>query len=256
MEQLYTIGQVAKLKGVSPRMLRYYDQLGILVPKSVDAQTGYRRYTLDQMVEIDVIRMCVESGIPLAELAAIQERDPAQAPLNLLVEAQSRLAARIESLGRVKRSIDDYLAELADGKSMPRDGEGGSMQSGVAVALLWERSRFDAGAYLRAMTELEGVCRQRGLATFLRRGMAFDAVAGGVYVFIEVASARGLGVGAGIAVLTLPEGPFQGAVIEAGDVAEAFGAGYLAAARCSSGRTNGRSRSMGKTGCRGLPKTG
>lgn len=229
MEQLYTIGQVSKLKGVSPRMLRYYDQLGILVPKSVDAQTGYRRYTLDQMVEIDVIRMCVESGIPLAELAAIQERDPAQAPLNLLVEAQSRLAARIESLGRVKRSIDDYLAELADGRSMPRDGEGGSMPSGVAVALLWERSRFDAGAYLRAMTELEGVCRQRGLATFLRRGMAFDAVAGGVYVFIEVASARGLGVGAGIAVLTLPEGPFQGAVIEAGDVAEAFGAGYLAA---------------------------
>lgn len=229
MEQLYTIGQVSKLKGVSPRMLRYYDQLGILVPKSVDAQTGYRRYTLDQMVEIDVIRMCVESGIPLAELAAIQERDPAQAPLNLLVEAQSRLAARIESLGRVKRSIDDYLAELADGKSMPRDGEGGSMPSGVALALLWERSRFDAGAYLRAMTELEGVCRQRGLATFLRRGMAFDAVAGGVHVFIEVASARGLGVGAGVTVLTLPEGPFQGAVIEAGDVAEAFGAGYLAA---------------------------
>lgn len=229
MEQLYTIGQVSKLKGVSPRMLRYYDQLGILVPKSVDAQTGYRRYTLDQMVEIDVIRMCVESGIPLAELAAIQERDPKQAPLNLLVEAQSRLAARIESLGRVKRSIDDYLAELADGRSMPRDGEGGSMPSGVAVALRWERSRFDAGTYLRAMTELEGVCRQRGLATFLRRGMAFDAVAGGVHVFIEVASARGLGVGAGIAVLTLPEGPFQGAVIEAGDVAEAFGAGYLAA---------------------------
>lgn len=228
MEQLYTIGQVSKLKGVSPRMLRYYDQLGILVPKSVDAQTGYRRYTLDQMVEIDVIRMCVESGIPLAELAAIQERDPKQAPLNLLVEAQSRLAARIESLGRVKRSIDDYLAELADGRSMPRDGEGGSMPSGVALALLWERSRFDAGTYLRAMTELEGVCRQRGLATFLRRGMAFDAVAGGAHVFIEVASARGLGVGAGIAVLTLPE-PFQGAVIEAGDVAEAFGAGYLAA---------------------------
>lgn len=229
MEQLYTIGQASKLKGVSPRMLRYYDQLGILVPKSVDAQTGYRRYTLDQMVEIDVIRMCVESGIPLAELAAIQERDPKQAPLNLLVEAQSRLAARIESLGRVKRSIDDYLAELADGRSMPRDGEGGSMPSGVAVALLWERSRFDAGTYLRAMTELEGVCRQRGLATFLRRGMAFDAVAGGVHVFIEVASAWGLGVGAGVTVLTLPEGPFQGAVIEAGDVAEAFGAGYLAA---------------------------
>lgn len=229
MEQLYTIGQVSKLKGVSPRMLRYYDQLGILAPKSVDAQTGYRRYTLDQMVEIDVIRMCVESGIPLAELAAIQERDPKQAPLNLLVEAQSRLAARIESLGRVKRSIDDYLAELADGRSMPRDGEGGSMPSGVAVALLWERSRFDAGAYLRAMTELEGVCRQRGLATFLRRGMAFDAVAGGVYVFIEVASARGLGFGADVTVLTLPEGPFQGAVIEAGDVAEAFGTGYLAA---------------------------
>ena len=232
MEQLYTIGQVSKLKGVSPRMLRYYDQLRGPRSRSRWMRRRAIAATRSTRWSRSTSSACAwRAAIPLAELAAIQERDPKQAPLNLLVEAQSRLAARIESLGRVKRSIDDYLAELADGKSMPRDGEGGSMPSGVAVALLWERSRFDAGAYLRAMTELEGVCRQRGLATFLRRGMAFDAVAGGVYVFIEVASARGLGVGAGIAVLdtargAVPRGRGRGPAMSPGGHSRA---GYLAA---------------------------
>ena len=39
---MFTIGDFAKLGGVSVRMLRHYDALGLLPPASVDPVSGYR----------------------------------------------------------------------------------------------------------------------------------------------------------------------------------------------------------------------
>ncbi len=38
------IGEFSKLSGVSVRMLRHYDEIGLLVPDSIDPVTGYRYY--------------------------------------------------------------------------------------------------------------------------------------------------------------------------------------------------------------------
>ena len=243
MEQLYSIGQVSKLKGVSPRMLRYYDKLGILVPRSVDDETGYRRYTLDQMVELDVIRMCIDAGIPLAELAVMQEQQPARAAAYLLEEARARLTARIGALERTRLSIDDYLAELGDERTMPRNSTPSTLPPGMAVAQPWKRRHFDGRAYLRSMTQLEEACRQRELAPFLKRGIAFDIAKQQAWAFIEVAPSEGLwaeskdqsaAMEADAAqpaptILTLPEGRFEGSEIEGGGVTEAFEKGFAAA---------------------------
>lgn len=243
MEQFYSIGQVSKLKGVSPRMLRYYDKLGILVPRSVDDETGYRRYTLDQMVELDVIRMCIDAGIPLAELAVMQEQQPARAAAYLLEEARARLTARIGALERTRLSIDDYLAELGDERAMPRCGAIGELPPGMAVALPWKGRRFDGRAYLRSMTQLEETCRQRGLAPFLKRGIAFDVAKQRSWAFIEVAPAAGLlsepedqsaaaatdAASPAPTILALPEGRFEGSEIEGGGVTEVFEKGFAAA---------------------------
>jgi len=37
------IGDFSKLSRISIRMLRHYDEIGLLVPKSTDSFTGYRR---------------------------------------------------------------------------------------------------------------------------------------------------------------------------------------------------------------------
>lgn len=229
MEQLYTVGQVSKLKGVSPRMLRYYDKLGILVPRSVDPETGYRRYTLDQMIELDVIRMCIDAGIPLSELATIQAQAPEKAAVNLLTEAQAKLTSRINALERTKLSIDDYLAELGDDRAFPAAGKAGSLPPGVAVALPWELPRFDAKTYLRLMTELEHVCREAELAPFLKRGIAFDVAGKRAWAFIEVASVDGLGEESDVLPFVLPEGRFAGTEIIGASFVEAFDKGFAAA---------------------------
>ena len=39
------IGEFSKLSRISIRMLRYYDEMGLLVPETIDPFTGYRYYS-------------------------------------------------------------------------------------------------------------------------------------------------------------------------------------------------------------------
>ena len=52
---LLSIGEVARMKGVGIKALRYYERIGVLLPAHVDSQTGYRYYALSQMPELDVV---------------------------------------------------------------------------------------------------------------------------------------------------------------------------------------------------------
>lgn len=44
-----TIGRFAQLSGLSIHALRHYDDVGLLEPAVVDADTGYRRYQRGQI---------------------------------------------------------------------------------------------------------------------------------------------------------------------------------------------------------------
>ena len=41
---MLSIGAFARIGRVSPRMLRHYDEIGLLQPERVDEATGYRSY--------------------------------------------------------------------------------------------------------------------------------------------------------------------------------------------------------------------
>ena len=65
MDNLLSIGEVSKIKGVSIKALRYYGELGILNPAYINEESGYRYYKLEQLIIIDLIITCVDSQIPL-----------------------------------------------------------------------------------------------------------------------------------------------------------------------------------------------
>jgi MerR-like DNA binding protein len=46
---MFSIGEFARLGGVSVRTLRHYDEIGLLQPATVDPDTGYRGYSADQL---------------------------------------------------------------------------------------------------------------------------------------------------------------------------------------------------------------
>lgn len=65
------IGDFSKLSRVSIRMLRHYDEIGLLAPGKVDAFTGYRYYGEEQLPTIYRINALKEMGFGLAEIREI-----------------------------------------------------------------------------------------------------------------------------------------------------------------------------------------
>ena len=45
MKELFTIGEMAELFQINIRTLRYYDDIGLLRPETVNPETGYRYYS-------------------------------------------------------------------------------------------------------------------------------------------------------------------------------------------------------------------
>lgn len=67
---MFKIGEFSKLTQVSIRMLRYYDEAGLLKPAKTDAWTGYRMYSAEQIPTLNKIIYLRDSGFQVSEIAA------------------------------------------------------------------------------------------------------------------------------------------------------------------------------------------
>jgi DNA-binding transcriptional MerR regulator len=68
-----SIGDFARATQMSVKMLRHYHQIGLLEPADVDAGTGYRRYTTEQIPTAQVIRRFRGVDMPLERIRAVLE---------------------------------------------------------------------------------------------------------------------------------------------------------------------------------------
>lgn len=69
-----TIGEMAELNGVTVKALHLYHKNGLLVPRRVDENTGYRYYTIDQCSTIDMIKQLQGMGMTLEEIKDVTSR--------------------------------------------------------------------------------------------------------------------------------------------------------------------------------------
>ena len=65
------IGEFSKLSRISVRMLRHYDEIGLLKPAQIDRFTDYRYYREDQLPTAGRIAALKEMGFSLADLVRI-----------------------------------------------------------------------------------------------------------------------------------------------------------------------------------------
>jgi DNA-binding transcriptional MerR regulator/effector-binding domain-containing protein len=68
---MLNIGDFARLGQVSPRMLRHYDELGLLTPERVDPQSGYRLYRVHQLERLHRIVALRDMGFGLEQIRQI-----------------------------------------------------------------------------------------------------------------------------------------------------------------------------------------
>lgn len=65
------IGDVARATGVSPRLLRYYEEQGLLRPTR--SANGYREYSASDVAAVSRIRALLAAGLPTAVIAQVRD---------------------------------------------------------------------------------------------------------------------------------------------------------------------------------------
>ena len=62
------IGEFARMNNVTTKMLRYYDEIGLLKPAYTDEATGYRSYDASQSNCLNWILILKELGFTLSQI--------------------------------------------------------------------------------------------------------------------------------------------------------------------------------------------
>ncbi|WP_026120091.1 MerR family transcriptional regulator [Nocardiopsis potens] len=109
-DDLLTIGRFARLCRVGAGRLREYEELGLLHPVRVDADSGYRYYARSQARDVLTAELLLGADVPLAVVADVLQGDERTRTVVLQAERE-RLAERADrDTGRI-----GILTRLAQG---------------------------------------------------------------------------------------------------------------------------------------------
>lgn len=108
----YTVGQLAKMAGVSIRTLHHYDQIGLLEP-SGRTEAGYRLYGEPELLRLQQILFFKELDMPLDQVRQILD-DPGFDQVAALAHHRHLLRGRMERLARLLQTIDRTIDRLTE----------------------------------------------------------------------------------------------------------------------------------------------
>lgn len=114
-KELIPIGKMASINHISIATLRLYDENGLLIPKYIDPDTGYRYYTLQQNSRLDLIAYMKELGMSLAEMKNVFEKEDITLIESILIEKNEQMykdinemKLRHDAIERSIKSIETY----------------------------------------------------------------------------------------------------------------------------------------------------
>lgn len=112
----FTVGDLAKLTGITVRALHHYDEIGLVRPSERTA-AGYRLYSDADVERLQQVLLFRELGLPLEEIAsAIEQADGRE---ELLRQHRQALVKKRKRLDAMLAAVDAALA--TKGKPMQPD---------------------------------------------------------------------------------------------------------------------------------------
>jgi MerR family copper efflux transcriptional regulator len=115
------IGQAARACGVSAKMIRHYESLGLLPPVR-RTEAGYRQYDAATLHTLRFIRRAREQGFPIEEIRALLQlwSDPSRTSAEvkrIALQHVADLQQRIDAMQAMKRSLEQLAAHChGDGR--------------------------------------------------------------------------------------------------------------------------------------------
>jgi DNA-binding transcriptional MerR regulator len=123
---MLNIGEFARLGQVSPRMLRHYDEIGLLTPSRVDRHTGYRSYDVAQLGRLHRLLALRDLGLTLEQIRPMLEDDPSIEQLRGMLRLRH---------AQIEQHLTDETARLGRVEAHLRALEGSTAMSSLDVAI-------------------------------------------------------------------------------------------------------------------------
>jgi MerR family transcriptional regulator, copper efflux regulator len=116
------IGMASRMSGVTPKMVRHYESLGLL-PAVGRTDGGYRQYTEADVHTLRFIKRSRELGFPMADIGELvglwRNRRRASANVKRIAQKHSdELGQRIEAMQAMQRTLQ-HLIHCCQGDDRP-----------------------------------------------------------------------------------------------------------------------------------------
>ncbi len=117
---LFTIGELAKLVGVSVRTLQYYDQANLL--NSTYTESRKRVYTRDDILKLQQILFLKSLGFPLQEIKnnILKSKNPTDFK-KVFTQQRKILLHQIANLNKIVDTLDQAISETDGGQEISAD---------------------------------------------------------------------------------------------------------------------------------------
>ncbi len=109
---MFKIGDFSKLTWVSVRMLRYYDETGLLKPYKVDEFTGYRYYSAKQIEDLNLIVSFRDMGFNVAEIAEAISEKSGEMQKKMLKAKRDSIRKAIADSETILNKIDSAIINI------------------------------------------------------------------------------------------------------------------------------------------------
>jgi DNA-binding transcriptional MerR regulator len=107
MTATVTVGEFSRLTHLSVKTLHHYHEIGLLAPVSVDASSGYRRYSTGQVETAQLIRRLRELRMPLTDVQAVVDAGDGAA-------REERLRAHLERMEQELAHTREVVVSLRE----------------------------------------------------------------------------------------------------------------------------------------------
>lgn len=109
----FRIGEFSRLAQVSCRLLRHYDQIGLLKPAEVDPHSGYRHYRASQLATLNRILVLRDLGFSLDQVAEVMAESLSNEQLRgMLLLRRAEIERELEQHTARLRRVEQRIADL------------------------------------------------------------------------------------------------------------------------------------------------
>lgn len=117
---MLSIGEFSNICKVSPKTLRHYAKIGLLLPDKINPVNGYRYYSISQLETMLLINRLKSYNFSLKEIKTIIQSEEKQGE-NLyteLVRKKQKFEKQIQEYNNILKQMNDDLLNLEQGNSI------------------------------------------------------------------------------------------------------------------------------------------